>query len=53
MEELVAGIGCGKKKEKPFAGRKKEKKTKGRKKLVVAPLYVRWSAGGYDSELRW
>jgi len=53
MEELVVGVGYGKKKEKPLARRKKEKKAKERGKLAVAPPYVRWSAGGYASEFWW
>jgi len=51
MEELVVGVGCGKKNEKPLAVRKKEKKAEEKEKLVVAPPYVRWSIGGYYSEL--
>jgi hypothetical protein len=53
MEELVVSVGSGKKLEKPSAGRKKEKKAEKREKIVVAPPYVRWSAGGYASELWW
>jgi hypothetical protein len=37
MEELVAGIGCGRKKEK----------------LEVTPPNVRWSSSGYAGELWW
>jgi hypothetical protein len=53
MEELVAGVGCRKKKEKPLAGKKKEKKKKERKKLAMAPPYMRWSTSGYTNELWW
>ena len=44
MEELVAGVGCRK---------KKEKKKKERKKLAMAPPYMRWSTSGYTNELWW
>jgi hypothetical protein len=53
MEELVAGVGCRKKNEKPLAVRRKENKTEEREKLAMAPPYMRWSADGYASELWW
>jgi len=53
MEELVAGVGCGRKKEKPSVGSKKEKLVEKREKLAVAPPSMRWPVGGYASELWW
>jgi hypothetical protein len=45
--------GNGKKKEKLFIVRKNERLAKKREKLVVAPLDMRWSVGGYASDLWW
>jgi hypothetical protein len=53
MEELVASVGCGRKKEKPSARSKNEELAEEREKFVVAPLDVRWLASGYAIDLWW
>jgi hypothetical protein len=53
LEELVVGVDYGKKKEKLFIVRKNKRLEKKREKLVVAPLDMRWSIGGYASDLWW